>query len=163
MRRAPPAPGRMRWPASAAEQKLNEVTHDIIASLAEFFTKARWEQCWGRPCNKLRQAMQSVLLTAIGRAPELGGVSMARVSALVNLGSHGPQHLKQGAERAEVFLDTGLVEYLFDDRCKQRSDAIPEEQIEWLVEHCWNSDEFTRLSEKKKDEVFDPAKRAKKS
>lgn len=44
--------------------------HAIVLSLREFFTKARGIYGDGRPCNKLRQALQAVL-TAVAHAPAL--------------------------------------------------------------------------------------------
>lgn len=145
--------------ATAEEQKLTKVHNAIVESLRAWFTKAREVQGNGRPSNKLRKALQAVI-TAISTAPELGAVSMASVANAVNLAAGGANQLQARKIAADSFLDEGLLESLFDDRCKRRNDGISAEQIEWLIEHCWLSDEFTRPSEQAKHEVFDPKSRA---
>ena len=77
----------------------------------------------------------------------------ARVAQRCGLGRHGASRLKAAIPHADRFIDEGFVEAIFDERCKKRSDAIPDEQITWLVNECWLSNKYTRESEKKKDEV----------
>ena len=129
-----------------------------VDSLAEFFRNARAIQGDGRPQHKLGQAMQAVQ-TAISHAPELGAVSLASISERLELGAHGADKIKIGFLRSEAFIDEGCVEALFDDRCKKRSDAFSKEQVAWLVDEGWLCNDFTRESEKKADEVYDPSSR----
>ena len=146
--------------SSQDERRLAETDAAIVASLCEFFGKAYEKQGNGRPIKKLAQGMQSVL-TAIAHAPELGSISLARVASRCGLGRHGSSRLKAAIPHADRFIDEGFIEAIFDERCKKRSDAIPDEQITWLVNECWLSNKYTRESEKKKDEVFDPKSRQK--
>ena len=95
--------------------------------------------------------MQAVL-TAIARAPELGSVSLAAVADALNLGPNGGGKLAARVDAAELFEATGTFEQLFDDRCKVGSDAYTPEMREWIVNQ-WVSDNFTRASENKRDEV----------
>eukprot|EP00965_Chrysotila_dentata_P065703 2177098-Pleurochrysis_carterae.AAC.1 len=85
---------------------------------------------------------------------------MGSVAAVLHLGRHDKRRLEERAELIHLFLDDGLLEALYDDRGKIRSDKVPQERIDWLVNNCWCSDEHTRESEAKKDEIFDPASRA---
>eukprot|EP00965_Chrysotila_dentata_P122992 4065068-Pleurochrysis_carterae.AAC.1 len=57
-----------------------------------------------------------------------------------------------------LFLDEGLLEALYGDRGKIWSDT--QERIVLLRNDCCCSNEYTRESEAKKDENFDPASRA---
>jgi hypothetical protein len=141
-----------------ADQRLVSVNTAIVAALAEWMDRVRAEIGDGRPCNKIRQAFQAVL-TAIARAPELASVSMSAVADAVHLGSHGVEQLHARLPFSHKFLDEGVLEALFDPRCKVRSDAVPAEKINWIVYDCWCSDDFSRESEKKKDEIFDPSTR----
>ena len=134
------------------------VQSGVLSALREFFTAAYEKVGKGRPPKKLAQSLQAVL-TAIARAPELGGVSMAAVADALALSARGVAKLSARATVAEDFVTDGVFEQLFDDRCVRRSDAIPQEQIDWLVQECWLSDDFTRESEKKGDEVYDPTSR----
>jgi hypothetical protein len=140
----------------AALNEIQQTRNAIILSLRAFFQKARQLQGDGRPVKKLGQAMQ-VVLTAVSHAPELGAASLAAVADELDLGSHGADKIKIGFLRGEAFLDEGNIEALYDDRCKKRSDCISDEQVRWLIHECWLSNEFTRESEKKKDEIFDPS------
>lgn len=137
-----------------------DVESALIDAIREFFVTARALTGNGRPPEKLAQAVQAVL-TVVSRAVELGGVSMAALADKLELGKHGVENLSARMDASEAFFSEGLFEALFDDRCKLRSDAYTEEQIEWLVTECWLSDEFTRESEQKKHQVFDPKSRAK--
>ena len=130
----------------------------VMESLRESFTAARQRTGNGRPPKKLAQALQ-VVLTWLARAPELGGVSMAAVADALSLGPEGVAKLSARLDVADDFVSTGVFEQLFDDRCMRRSDMIPQGQIDWLITSCWLSNDFTRASEKKGDEVYDPKSR----
>ena len=146
--------------ATIEDRRLAQVNQAVVSSLAAWFTRARAEAGNGRRTTKLAQAMQTIF-RALALAPELGAVSFASVSRACSLGKHGVEHLKAQLKPSQSFVNEGDVAALFDDRCQRRKDAIPLAQIEWLVNDCWNSNDFTRESEKKKDEVFDPHKRGK--
>eukprot|EP00965_Chrysotila_dentata_P236714 6201485-Pleurochrysis_carterae.AAC.1 len=70
---------------------------------------------------KLRIALQCVL-GAIAKTLELSNVSMGSVAAVLNLGRHVKRRLEQRAEQMHLFLDEELLEALYDDRGKIRSD-----------------------------------------
>ena len=139
---------------------MHEVATAIVASLREFFSAAKQRVGMGRPPKKLAQCLQ-VVLAAVARAPMLGGVSMARVADALELGAHGTKKLNARSDAADAFCAKGVFESLYDSRCKERSDKFSDEMVEWLVSDCWLSNDFTRESEAKKDEVYDPKTRAK--
>ena len=151
---------RLSLTNSAATDKQRANQSAIVESLREFFTSARERTGDGRPPRKLAQCVQ-VVLAAVARAPELGGVSMAAVANELALGPQGVSKLSARCDAADAFIFDLAYDGLFDARSKVRSDAYSQEQIDWIVSECWLSDDFTRESEQKKHEVYDPHSRQK--
>ena len=145
---------RLRLTGSVNEKEA-AIRSAIVESLRDFFTAARERTGDGRPPRKLAQCVQ-VILAAVARAPELGGVSMAAVANELALGPQGVSKLNARTDAADAFVFSLAYDGLFEDRSKVRSDAYSQEQIDWIVSECWLSDEFTRESEQKKHEVCPP-------
>ena len=146
-----------RTTSSISARQLS-IQSGVMQALRESFTAAQQRIGRGRPPKKLAQALQ-VALTWVARAPELGGVSMAAVADALSLGPNGVEKLSLRVHVADDFTSTGVFEQIYDDRCLQRSDTFSQKQIDWLVHDCWLSDDFTRESQNKGDEVFDPKSR----
>ena len=140
------------------DERKQRAMKGIIDSLREFFVKARGITGGGRPPKKLSQAVQAIV-TAIAHAPELGGSSMAAVARVLEMGGSGASKLSAREDAADAFIFDGDYSILFEDRSKVRSDAYTDEQLDWVKTNVWLSDDFTRESEAKKDEIFDPKSR----
>ena len=140
------------------DERKQRAVKGIIDSLRQFFVKARGITGGGRPPKKLSQAVQAIV-TAIAHAPELGGSSLAAVASVLEMGGSGASKLSARGDAADAFISDGDYSILFEDRCKVRSDAYTDEQLDWVKTNVWLSDDFTRESEAKKDEIFDPKSR----
>ena len=151
---------RLDVAGSTRDENMVAVQTGIIKSLREFFATARERTGNSRPPRKLAQCVQAVL-TAVAHAPELGGVSMAAVANELDLGARGVKKLSSRTDAADAFVFEKAYDGLFDDQSKLRSDAFTRDQIDWVVSECWLSDDFTRESEQKKHEVYDPKSRQK--
>eukprot|EP00965_Chrysotila_dentata_P046694 1550636-Pleurochrysis_carterae.AAC.1 len=116
-----------------------KVHHPIVCALRRFFAKAREISGKGRPSNKLRIALQSVL-GAVCKAPEYAVIGLASVARALELGQTGSKRLEARNDHMTRFLDEGILESLYSDRSKIRSDKIGAERLEWLVTDCWCCD-----------------------
>eukprot|EP00965_Chrysotila_dentata_P193759 6175947-Pleurochrysis_carterae.AAC.1 len=72
---------------------------------------------------------------------------MASVSRALELGQKGRKRLEARNDHTTRFLEEGILEGLYSDRSKIRSDKVGAERLEWLVTDYWYCDEFTRDSE----------------
>eukprot|EP00965_Chrysotila_dentata_P112429 3716649-Pleurochrysis_carterae.AAC.1 len=74
-------------------------------------------------------------------------VSMASVARAIGLGQTEKKRLEAQGQVVYQFLDEGHVEALYNDEGGSiRSDKVSHLKINWLLEECWCSSDFTRES-----------------
>eukprot|EP00965_Chrysotila_dentata_P167114 5518702-Pleurochrysis_carterae.AAC.1 len=65
---------------------------------------------------------------------------MASVARALELGQTGRKRLQARNDHMTRFLDEGILEGLYSDRSKIRSDKVGADRLEWLVTDCWCCD-----------------------